>query len=331
MKWVFTFILISPLRIYDCFVAKRYNPVVVLRCDWGPFAAISKKQGFHEYTKGHSELSSSTMRHSSLLHGCGKDDKSMGINGETDTLETASTRKPDVSCNIFHNSSIIEGSFGDIMSNYAKDKRTSSMWKANLILQDTFNVSSIPISGLVTDSGGTLQRSFGPKAQGYLTPLERIALTANGNLQRIFSSYYDAPVHILVQRCERQQQKQQQHDEAAVWHRQVLLTVHSQIFCTASSIITVQDPRCIQLVETGKVGIGQLFRHLDKLPSFELLDVGRSHEGGIWRQYCLSCRELTCHITETFEPDAWMIQPPPPEPEDTSTRADFLGKHDLSF
>jgi chorismate-pyruvate lyase len=251
----------------------------------------------------------------------------MGINGETYTLETACTSKPDVSCNMFRNSSIIEGSFGDIMSNYANDRRTSSMWKAYLV-QDTSNVSTMPISGLVTDSGGTLQRSFGLKAQGYLTPLERIALTANGNLQRIFSSYYDAPVHILVQRCERQQQ-QQPHDEAAVWHRQVLLTVHSQIFCTASSIITVQDPRCIQLVETGKVGIGQLFRHLDKLPSFELLDVGRSNEGGMWRQYCLACKELTCHITETFEPDAWIIQPPPPEPEDT--RADFLGKHDLSF
>lgn len=322
------FTLISSLRIYDGFLftdvvtfVKWHDPVV-LRCAWWSLAATtSKRQGCHGYTNGHSHSSYSTRRHRPL-YGChNEDNKEVGINDETDILEEIATRKSDSSGGWIRNSSVMDGSFGDIMSNYAINKWTSSALMTKIV-QDTSNVSSIPTSGLVTDSGGTLQRSFGRKAQGYLTPLERIALTANGNLQRIFSSYYDAPVHILVQRCERQQ-NQGQHDEVAVWHRQVLLTVHSQNFCTASSIITVHDPQCIQLVETGKVGIGQLFRHLDKLPSFELLDVGRSHEGGMWRQYCLACKELTCHITETFEPDAWIIQPSPPEPEG-NTKIDFF-------
>jgi hypothetical protein len=58
-------------------------------------------------------------------------------------------------------------------------------------------------SGLVTSVGGTLQSQFGRKMRGHLSPLERIALTANGNLQRIFSSYYDAPVHVHVEFCEK--------------------------------------------------------------------------------------------------------------------------------
>ena len=52
-------------------------------------------------------------------------------------------------------------------------------------------------SGLVTKTGGTLCSQFKSKIPN-LSPLDRIALTANGNLQRIFSSYYDAPVHVFV-------------------------------------------------------------------------------------------------------------------------------------
>jgi hypothetical protein len=38
---------------------------------------------------------------------------------------------------------------------------------------------------------------------GITHPLDWIALTANGNLQRLFSSYYDAPVLVLVDSCSR--------------------------------------------------------------------------------------------------------------------------------
>ena len=123
---------------------------------------------------------------------------------------------------------------------------------------------------------------------------------ANGNLQRLFSSYYDAPVHVVVDKCNQ--------DSKHTWNRLVHLTVHDQKFCTAQSRITVHDDECCRLVESQRVGLGQLFRHLDKLPSFNLLDAGYSEQGGLWRVYELECRELTCHIEETFAPDMWNIQ-----------------------
>eukprot|EP00551_Chaetoceros_affinis_P004022 CAMPEP_0203677710 /NCGR_PEP_ID=MMETSP0090-20130426/29224_1 /ASSEMBLY_ACC=CAM_ASM_001088 /TAXON_ID=426623 /ORGANISM="Chaetoceros affinis, Strain CCMP159" /LENGTH=216 /DNA_ID=CAMNT_0050544679 /DNA_START=54 /DNA_END=701 /DNA_ORIENTATION=- len=82
------------------------------------------------------------------------------------------------------------GTFGDIMSDPADEKD-----------RDSFPDSSVEVkSGLVTSAGGTLQSQFGNKISS-LSPLDRIALTANGNLQRIFSSYYDAPVHVHVDKC----------------------------------------------------------------------------------------------------------------------------------
>lgn len=208
--------------------------------------------------------------------------------------------------------------------------------------------------GLVTTAGGTLQARFGKKIPR-MSPLERIALTSNGNLQRIFSSYYDAPVHVLVDRCEMRNfgnqvvnhsgsgdggsaeghehgllgdfelDSKKQHNGKfiiaadssepasggdAVWDREVHLSVHSQRFCTARSVVTVRSEDCIRLVHSGKVGIGQLFRHLDRLPTFEILDAGRRlDDGGMWRTYTLECRELSCVIREDFVSNAWSIEP----------------------
>ena len=196
--------------------------------------------------------------------------------------------------------------------------------------------------GLVTVAGGTLQVRFGEKIPN-LTPLERIALTSNGNLQRIFSSYYDAPVHVHVDRCEmRSSDKREGGDDGdgsgsfyrrygkrkngesmlgasasasasgdgdAVWDREVHLSVHSQRFCTARSVVTVRSADCIRLVHSGKVGIGQLFRYLDRLPTFEILDAGRLDDGSMWRTYTLECKEVSCVIREDFVSNAWAIEP----------------------
>jgi chorismate-pyruvate lyase len=210
--------------------------------------------------------------------------------------------------------------------------------------------------GLVTTAGGTLQARFGEKIPR-MSPLERIALTSNGNLQRIFSSYYDAPVHVHVDRCEMRTFGNQgvnrsgsgdggigsaegheygllgdfelgskkQHNGKfiiaadstepasggdAVWDREVHLSVHSQRFCTARSVVTVRSEDCIRLVHSGKVGIGQLFRNLDRLPTFEIVDAGRRlDDGGMWRTYTLECRELSCVIREDFVSNAWSIEP----------------------
>jgi hypothetical protein len=67
---------------------------------------------------------------------------------------------------------------------------------------------------------------------------------------------------------------------------------------------------CISLIESGETGIGQLFRYLDKLPKFTILDAGRHEQhGGLWRRYVLECEEMTCDIHEQFTSNAWEIKP----------------------
>jgi chorismate-pyruvate lyase len=167
-------------------------------------------------------------------------------------------------------------------------------------------------------------------------PLDRIALTANGNLQRIVASYYDAPVTVQVIQCSLRtptNNKQQQQEED-VWDRVVHLCIHDRvIFCVATSVITVHDQQCRNLVASGTVGIGQLFRYLNILPEFHLHGAGKiippneqsqpqleyrssngngngNGGGGFWRNYTLSCPQLTCRIHEEFIPGLWEITKP---------------------
>lgn len=97
-------------------------------------------------------------------------------------------------------------------------------------------------------------------------------------------------------------------------------------------------PECVDAVKNGGVGIGQLFRSLDILPSFELLNAGRQNrsswtsdrgrpgagtsregqpsssredmaEGGLWRVYDLRSRHVSCRIHEEFPPDLFNLKP----------------------
>jgi hypothetical protein len=99
------------------------------------------------------------------------------------------------------------GTLGDIMSDGCS------------LLQESCNQSEV---GLVTRDGGTLAARFGIDSK-----FDRMALTANGNLQRLFSSYYDAPVHVVVNNCEQRTQE--------VWHRTVHLTVFDQVRWSTSA------------------------------------------------------------------------------------------------
>lgn len=119
------------------------------------------------------------------------------------------------------------GTLGDIMTGTQNNANTNSSQTAI-------------IDGLVTKEGGELNAKFGCR----FSPMERIALTANGNLQRIFSSYYDAPIHVHVDSCTRRY-KQHPSDitenmslgnysfnieaNGAVWDRVVHLHVYEQV------------------------------------------------------------------------------------------------------
>ena len=167
------------------------------------------------------------------------------------------------------------------------------------------------IMGLVTESEG-LSAHYGIDH-----PLDRMALTANGNLQRLVSSYYDAPVSVVVDYCRARDPIE---TGVVTWDRRVSLQVFGQTFCVATSVIRVRDPQCVTWVESGQVGLGQLFRKLNVLPTFSLLRAGAIDDndtpdgveaggGGFWREYSLACAELSCDIREEFVVGLWALQP----------------------
>jgi hypothetical protein len=102
------------------------------------------------------------------------------------------------------------------------------------------------------------------------TPLERILITANGNLQRIVSSYHAKPVEVKVVYNNETETK-------GVFFRQVTLHLDHSVapFCTATSKVTVSNDEMLQAISSNQIGIGQLFRHFDTLPVFTLLAVKR--------------------------------------------------------
>jgi hypothetical protein len=180
------------------------------------------------------------------------------------------------------------GTFGDIMSPKSDD--------ADVLFRD----------GLVTSESYSLAQVY-----GIHHPLDRIAVTANGNLQRLFSSYYDAPVNVVVEHCRQSSQN------LGEWNRRVHLTVFDdKTFCTADSIVQLHNPDCRALVESGKVGLGQLFRYQNVLPEFILKSAGPTEQGGFWRNYTLECSFMTCHIHEVFCPNVWNLSPREPRQEE---------------
>jgi hypothetical protein len=172
-----------------------------------------------------------------------------------------------------------------------------------------------------------------PHAKDY-TPLERVILTANGNLQRILSAYYDLPVSVEVIKCEK--------IGNMTFLREVLIVLQKpneerKIICHVQGTICVNDQSVLEAIESGRVGVGQLFRYLRVLPVFRLHDAGFLYvnpsdisdkniststlknigssqkkmssvdniEGGgkvMWRDYELTSDQLTCRFTETFSP-----------------------------
>lgn len=61
--------------------------------------------------------------------------------------------------------------------------------------------------------------------QGEFSPFERVILTANGNLQRIMSAYYGAPVLVKINKCVRAGDQ--------MFDREVDLYVGDYVFCRA--------------------------------------------------------------------------------------------------
>lgn len=67
-----------------------------------------------------------------------------------------------------------------------------------------------------------------------------------------------------------------------VYNREVDIAVcrgeKRTVFCVARSTVTVYSDEIEEAVQSGQVGVGQLFRRYNLLPEFRLLDAGRTSE-----------------------------------------------------
>lgn len=134
-------------------------------------------------------------------------------------------------------------------------------------------------------------------------PLHRLVLTANGNLQRLISSYHNTSVTV------RPVYSRPVGDGR--FEREVVLLCFGEVFATATSTVEIRRADCIEAITTGGVAIGQLFRHLNILPTFELLKAGyepdRAH---FWRDYLLGGDGICCTIHERVRSDVFTMRAP---------------------
>ena len=164
----------------------------------------------------------------------------------------------------------------------------------------------------------------------HFSPLQRVVLLANGNLQRLVSSFYDAPVTVNTRFNKR--------IEAGLYEREVELVVLETVFARCTSTVRLTRSDCISAIEDEGVAIGQLFRHLNILPGFELKAAGvidGAVSGGVvggdgsmeaapatdavdafaaverrfWRDYVLSGEGVECHIREELRSDLFELRP----------------------
>jgi hypothetical protein len=179
---------------------------------------------------------------------------------------------------------------------------------------------------LLHESGLSLAQLY-----GIHSPLDRMLTTANGNLQRLFASYYDTQVEVVVLKCscrnhpssDSKNQSSSSFVLPAIWdrvvelrlqHRRISTTTTTQstrsssssvLLCTAQSEITISSYTAADAIAGGRVGIGQWFRHSNILPTFELHDAGYNNNGSLWRSYTLDSDDMQCQIREDFVARVW--------------------------
>ncbi|KAG2369237.1 hypothetical protein BDR07DRAFT_1389077 [Suillus spraguei] len=135
------------------------------------------------------------------------------------------------------------------------------------------------------------------------TGLERIMLAAQGDLQRLMSSFFSRPIFIELAYANGSPR------HPVTQSRQVHLVCASRIVCTATSKVTITNPDFERVFLDEKYPIGQTFRKMMRHPQFTLLDVQAQVVGGkreLRRTYTLETDGFLCEILEVF-PDRDMF------------------------
>ncbi|KAF5383543.1 hypothetical protein D9615_003746 [Tricholomella constricta] len=125
-----------------------------------------------------------------------------------------------------------------------------------------------------------------------VTGIERIALSAKGDLQRVLSAFFARPISIALvysntfhHVCPSQPAvplslpnpcaiASASRDLPIIQTRQVHLQCSGKIVCTATSTVRITSPECARLFLEEKYAIGQMFARMGKAPEFDLVSVG---------------------------------------------------------
>ncbi|KAJ1736761.1 hypothetical protein LPJ72_001121 [Coemansia sp. Benny D160-2] len=143
----------------------------------------------------------------------------------------------------------------------------------------------------------------------FKNPVQRIMLMSNGNLQRVLSAYYNVPVSVEVLYNEPEGGWRSADSKLPIRYcRNINLICNKTIVCSAQSTVDLLTSKAADLVVSQGVGIGQLYRYMNVLPTFTLLEAHLSDtDSSFSRVYELRSTDVVCTITETF-PDG-MLDP----------------------
>ncbi|KAJ2333969.1 hypothetical protein GGI00_002073 [Coemansia sp. RSA 2681] len=132
---------------------------------------------------------------------------------------------------------------------------------------------------------------------------------ANGNLQRVLSAYYNLPVSVEVLSNEPLEPWRLKERKLPIRYcRDINLVCNRTVVCSAQSTVDLLTPKAADLVIAKGVGIGQLFRYMNVLPTFMLLEAQLSDANSSFeRLYELRSDDVVCTISEKF-PDG-MLDP----------------------
>ncbi|KAI9452495.1 hypothetical protein BJY52DRAFT_911045 [Lactarius psammicola] len=137
-----------------------------------------------------------------------------------------------------------------------------------------------------------------------LTGLERIMLSARGELQRLLSAFFSRTINIKsIYEHTSPRTHTASPEEPITQRREVHLLCGDKIVCIATSHVTITAPHCERLFLDEKFAIGQMFRKMQTPPQFALLDCGvrvEDDKDTLWRRYTLSTEGFVCDIVEVF-------------------------------
>ncbi|KZO96081.1 hypothetical protein CALVIDRAFT_482045, partial [Calocera viscosa TUFC12733] len=138
--------------------------------------------------------------------------------------------------------------------------------------------------------------------------IERVVLSAKGDLQRVLSAYFGSPISVAsifqTSSSSLPSSAEASSTNPIVQHRVVHLLCASKLVVIATSTVHLYSPKAASLMLDDKYAIGQCYRVMGTNPEFDLdkvwLDNASTGEERVTRRYRLSTSEMMCEIEEIF-------------------------------